>query len=573
MLLRLSIHNIALIESMDLEFGGGLNVLSGETGAGKSIIVDALGLVRGDKTQRMLVGLYGDSARVEGVFDVGANAAALAAMSEYGLDGSEGLLILSREIGKSGPSICRANAQTVTLAALRRLGDALVDIHGQHEHQSLFDQRTQMPMLDRFGGRETLEAVRAVAKAFRRYTEIEDRLREKFGDESDREKRMDFLRFQTEEIAAARLRPDEEEELSALRKRMQNAQRITDTLTEAYDLLYGDTDGRAATAAVDRALSGFEQIRALDPEYERLAEKLRSAYYALEEIALDVRDLRAAFSYDPQLLEETQTRLDRIARLKRKYGPTVRDVLAFYESAAKELEELENSAEVIARLESERAGLAETLFSQCTALHRARAAAAGRLAEQVRAQLKDLGLEKARFEIALSSPPASPGEAGGRMGPGGFDNIEFLISPNVGQDLMPLARIVSGGEASRIMLALKTIVAELDDVGTLVFDEIDTGLSGRIAHIVAQKLGMIAKDRQVLCITHLPQIAAMADAHFLIEKSDDSKKTFVSVSRLDPEGEIGEIARLSGAGRDKTAVKAHARQMKSEADAFKRGRG
>jgi len=203
-------------------------------------------------------------------------------------------------------------------------------------------------------------------------------------------------------------------------------------------------------------------------------------------------------------------------------------------------------------------------------LHSARKAAATRLAQQMRAQLKELGLEKARFDIAFDPPPGSPEEAVERTGPNGFDRIEFLISPNVGQDLMPLSRIVSGGEASRIMLALKTIVAELDDVGTLVFDEIDTGLSGRIAHIVAQKLGRIALGRQVLCITHLPQIAAMADTHFLIEKSDDSKKTYVSVERLSPDGEIVEIARLSGAGRDRTAVKAHARQMKIEADAFKK---
>ena len=573
MLLRLSIHNIALIESMEIEFSGGLNVLSGETGAGKSIIVDAMGLVRGDKTQRMLVGRKGDVARVEGVFDVAGNAAAEAVMDEYGLEDSEDLLILSREIGQNGRSICRANAQAVTLAALRRLGDALVDIHGQHEHQSLFDPKTQIPTLDRFGGRETAEAVRAVTQTYRKYRELQTRLKETFGNEGEREKRMDFLRFQAQEIGAAQLKPDEEETLTALRKRMQNAQRITDTMNEAYDLLYDDAEGRAAIAAVDRAFSQFEQIRALDSDYDRLAEKLQSAYYALEEIALDVRDLRAAFSFDPQLLEETQARLDRIARLTRRYGPTVKDVLSFYESAVQEIDELENSAEIIARLESECAELEETLFAQCTALHRVRRAAAARLSEQVRAQLMELGLEKARFDIAFDPPPGSPGEARERTGPEGFDRIEFLISPNVGQDLMPLARIVSGGEASRIMLALKTIVAETDDVGTLVFDEIDTGLSGRIAHIVAQKLGRIALGRQVLCITHLPQIAAMADAHCLIEKSDDSKKTFVTVTRLDPDGEIIEIARLSGAGRDGTAVQAHARQMKAEADAFKQGAG
>ncbi|MFZ5975857.1 MAG: DNA repair protein RecN [Bacillota bacterium] len=572
MLLRLCIQNIALIDNVELDFGEGLNVLSGETGAGKSIIVDALGLVCGEKSKRMLVGGQGESARVEGVFDVSSNEPVRRLMSELGIEDSEGMLILSRELNKNGRSICKVNAQMVTLSVLKQLGDVLVDIHGQHEHQALFDPRSQLFMLDRFGGREIMDAGTAAAQSYHRYKELHKQLRTRFGDEGEREKRLDFLRFQTDEIRAASLKEDEEEKLIALRKRMQNARRIMDTLSEAYDLLCEDADGRRAVlGTVDHAAELFNQIRGLDDGYAQLAEKLQSAYYTLEEIAYDVRDLRASFEFDPMALEEAQVRLDQIARLKRKYGPTVRDVLVFYETARRELDELENSAGLREKLAKECAQIEKTLLAQCRTLHEARKSAALRLAALVREQLSELGFKKAQFEIAFQPPPEDLESGGSRLSAGGFDAIEFMISPNPGQALMPLARIVSGGEASRIMLALKTIVADLDAIGTLVFDEIDTGLSGRMAHVVARKLGVIAKGRQVLCITHLSQIAAMADIHFLIEKTDDAKKTAVSVLRLDKDGEINEIARLSGAGSDMAAALAHARLMKIEADAFKQG--
>lgn len=573
MLLRLSINNIALIESMELGFHDGLNVLSGETGAGKSIIVDAMGLLRGEKTKRMLIGHFGESARVEGAFDISGMDSVESLVFELGIEDSEGMLILSRQIGKNGRNICRANTQMITLSALKQLGDMLVDIHGQHEHQALFDTKSQISMLDRFGGKEVLEAAESVAKTHRRLRETQRQLTERFGDEGEREKRMDFLRFQVGEIKAAKLNENEEDELIILKRRLQNAERIMDALDRTYGLIYEESDGRQAVlGALNHAISLFDQIRGIDKDYAVLSEKLQNAYYSLEEIAYDVRDLRASFEYDPQLLEEAQVRLDMIARLKRKYGATVSDVLAFYGSARQELDDLENSAELIEKLTKACAQLEETLFSQCLTLHGARKSAAARLSGLVRGQLSDLGLQNARFEISMQPPP-DPRDMGARMTANGFDSIEFMISPNPGQELMPLSRIVSGGEASRIMLALKTIVAELDAIDTLVFDEIDTGLSGRIAHVVAKKLGMIAKGRQLLCITHLPQIAAMADAHYLIEKTDDMKTTTVTVEQLDRNGEIKEIARLSGAGRNKTAVEEHARLMKTEADAFKKNVG
>jgi DNA repair protein RecN (Recombination protein N) len=571
MLCRVSIQNIALIDAMELDFGQGLNILTGETGAGKSIIVDALGLVRGVRPKRLLTGGKGASARVEAVFDVSQNEAARERMAALGIEDDDGMLILSRQINANGKSLCKANAQMITLAALRQLGDTLADIHGQHEQQAVFDAGSQMSMLDRFGGAQIKEAKDAVREKYHRYKELTRRLSELYGDPGEREKRADFLRFQLKEIKAVKPDEKEETELLAVRERMQNAEQIVDALNEAYALLYeGGDGGPAALEATDRARGLMGRIQGFDGAYAAVAEKLNNAYYMLEEIAFDIRDLRAGFEFDPDILEQTQARLDQLSRLKRKYGGTIASVLEFYESARAELDALDTGADRREQMEKELNALETALYKDCVALHKARKAAAQRLGALVREELSELGLKNARFDIALEELPASLTE-GARLSEDGLDRIEFRISPNPGQQLMPLSRIVSGGEASRIMLALKTIVAELDDIGTLVFDEIDTGLSGRIAHVVAHKLGKIARDRQVLCITHLPQIAAMADAHWLIEKTDDTKRTSVHVRRLDADQGIREIARLSGAGGEVTdAALDHARQMKDGADAFKK---
>jgi len=420
MLCRVNIQNIALIDAMELDFGQGLNILTGETGAGKSIIVDALGLVRGVRPKRLLTGGKGDSARVEAVFDVSQNEAARERMAALGIEDDDGMLILSRQINANGKSLCRANTQMITLAALRQLGDTLADIHGQHEQQAVFDAGSQMSMLDRFGGARIKEAKDAVREKYHRYEELTRRLAELYGDPGEREKRADFLRFQLKEIKAVKPDQKEEAELLAVRERMQNAEQIVGALNEAYALLYEGADGgSAALEATDRARGLMDRIQGFDGAYAAVAEN-----YMLEEIAFDIRDLRAGFEFDPDILEQTQARLDQLSRLKRKYGGTIASVMEFYESATAELEALDTSADRREWMEKELNALEAALYKDCVVLHKARKAAAERLGALVREELTELGLKNARFDIALEELPASLTE-GARLSEDGLDRMEF----------------------------------------------------------------------------------------------------------------------------------------------------
>lgn len=569
MLERLSIKNIALIDSIDIDFYAGLNVLSGETGAGKSIIVDALGLLRGKKSNRMLIGKYAEDARVEGVFDISSNALVKSIMNELELEYDEGTLILTRQIYSSGRSVCKANMNIIPLSTLKLLGGSIVDIHGQHEHQALFDQNSQMNMLDRFGGSEINVARGEMVSCLVQYKEKKKKLVSMFGSDAEREQRADFLRYQIKEIEGVNPSETEEEELISTKNRMLHAEKILKTYSNAYDLLYDGMDEQlSALNQIDQAVSSFKDIVDLDQEFATVANKLENTYYVLEEIAYEVRDKRAEFEFDQDIMEQTNQRLDAITRLKRKYGSSLKEVLDFYNKSKIELEQIENSEHIREQLLKECKNLESQLFEYCNDLHKHRKKWAKKLVDEIGIQLCELGLKNAKFDISIEAPTKEEFPKVS-VTDKGFDDIEFIISTNLGQELMPLAKIVSGGEASRIMLALKTIIAELDDIDSLVFDEVDAGLSGHMAHVVARKLGAISRERQILCITHLPQIAAMGDIHYLIEKHDENNKTKVFVNKLDDESMIKEIARLSGGGNNQLIAFKHAKEIKTEASQFK----
>ena len=562
MLQSLYLENIALIEKLGIELFPGFNVLTGETGAGKSIIIDAVNFVLGERTSRDLIRNGAARAKVEAVFNLNEGDAAFAALDALGIEYDGNELILSRELSAAGRNACRVNGTLVPVASLKSVSDTLVDIHGQHEHQALLDAENHISYLDAYCHAESLPIIEKIDAIVSRRNELMLKRNSGFSSEREREREMDMLRYQIEEIASANLEAGEEERLNAEKTVLLNAERIRTALETAHMALSGAEEG-SALSAIDTARRSMRDIAALNKDYEALGDKIEELYYAAEDISFVLRDTSENVESDMQRLEEIEQRLKLISDLKRKYGRTVEDVIDFGKDAETKLNELENAEALAAELDAKLDKLKAEYNVAADELSKVRRAAGDRLKRNVLNELKDLGMAKAMFDVALSDA------SGGEPRKGGRETAEFMLSANPGEPLKPLEKVASGGELSRIMLCFKSIFADNDRVPTLIFDEIDTGISGRTAAVVGEKMLGIAKKHQVICVTHLAQIAALAEAHLMVRKYDDGKNTFVETRQLNEEEKVQRIAQMMDGESDSPSALTHARELIARADKIK----
>lgn len=553
MLTSLHIENIAVIEKAELELGGGLNVLTGETGAGKSMVIDAINAVLGERVSRDAVRTGSNQARVTALFSA-MSPRVCDALSEMGFPPDEdGALLIQRTISAEGKGSCRINGQPATVSVLRAVGRMLVNIHGQHENQALLSPERHVRYLEQMGGllplREEYDA------AWQKYGDARRKLEETRMDEGMKARQTDMLRFQIDEIEGAELQPGEEEELRAQRRLYRNAERIAVSLNEARTALSGDEESEGAVSLISEALSGLQDAGKYAEEMAELASRVESLSYDLEECAEELRDYATHLDFEPGALERVEERLDAIRRVTSKYGGDEQAALDFLEKARTELDGIELSDVRAARLQKELDAARAQAEETAGRLSKARARAAKAFEKQVGEELAFLDMPGVRLRVAME--PVD-------LGPGGLERVEFLIAANPGEEPRPLAKIASGGELSRMMLAFKSVMADADDIDTLVFDEIDTGISGRAASKVGIKLRQTARSRQVLCVTHLAQIAAQAHHHFLIEKSVRGGRTYTGVVPLDGEERENELARIIG-GEVSPAAREAAREMLGKA--------
>jgi DNA repair protein RecN (Recombination protein N) len=566
MLTELRLRNLAVIEAVTVPLAPGLNAVTGETGAGKSIVVDAILLVMGARAQPDLIRAGAESAVIEAVFQLGPQDPAATILEEAGHPAPEGALVVKREISRTGRHRVFVNDSPATVALLERLGETLIELHGQHEHQRLMEPARQLDLLDRYA--ETEGARAQVAALVGEWEAARTELQRLSEEAREGKRREDLLRFQLSEIDAVRLREGEEDELRTERRRLQHAERIAVGLAEVTALLYDDE--RSASARLRRAGVLLRELAGYDPDLGAPAEALGEAEAYLEEAVGRARALRDRAPNDPGRLAAIDDRLDAIVRLKRKYGETATAVAAFRADVAATLDRLERHDEVMAELEGRVARAAETAGGAALALGEARTVAASRLERQIQKELRGLGMEHARFRLALRREAVSEGElaAGGarwRVGRRGIEVAEFLFSANPGEEPRPLAKVVSGGELSRTMLAVRTVLSAAGDVPTMVFDEVDAGIGGRVSEVVGQKLAATARGRQVLCVTHLAPIAVYATHHLRVEKTPSRDRTRTTVAALEGAARVEELARMLGGERITEATRRAARELLREA--------
>lgn len=563
MLLTLSMRNVALIESLTLEFQRGLHVMTGETGAGKSIVVDAVNLVLGGRADRELIRTGTEKAWVEAAFDISDCAKAQELLASQSLEAEGGTVTLYREITRSGRNLCRVCGVTMPVAFLRELAALLMDVHGQHEHRFLMEPKYHMQFLDAFGGAEHQAILAQTAQAYQAFI-TNHRAYARLVKENERKnRRLEELRADLAVMKKAHLKPGEEESLTQERDRLRHGEKIRLALSAAESALSaGSEEGGGVVSAWRGATQALHGIAGLAPEYQAIEERMESLGYEIEEVAYDLSRLRDANDFDPQRAETVESRLDLIRRLERRFGPTLEDVLTAQKSMQEEYEHLNGLEDQVERMGAEHKRLLAA-YRQCArTLTQRRTELARSFEAAMMEQLKDLGMEKTVFQVAFAPRP----QRQPMPQSDGDDVIEFMISPNPGEPLKPLSKIASGGELSRLMLAVKSLEAAQGGVGTMVFDEIDTGISGRMAQVVAEKMAAIAARRQVLCVTHLPQIAAMADHQLLVEKHQEADRTHTTVRLLDHEGRVAELARMiGGAGDSDESARQHAERMLMEA--------
>ena len=532
MLELLHIENIAIIEAADIEFAPGFNALTGETGAGKSIVIDSLSAVLGQRTSRELIRTGAEKAFVSAAF----SGMAPELTEELGIQPeADGTLLLQREIQTDGKNVCRVNGRPVTVGQLRALGARLLNIHGQHDGQQLLDEEQHIVYLDSFGRVESLAIT--YAEKYKNFTDIRRQIGALQMDEAEKARRVDTLQYQIEELRRAKLTPGEEEELTARRGMLRNAEKFLDAVAGADYALNGDDSGGGALSALRQAQDALGGVRHLDDAFGQLYERLGEAYSEVYDIAATVEDKRGELDVSPGELDRVESRMDLLYRLKKKYGATVEDMLDYQARCEAELAQIEDAGDTLARLEQALSKAEKEARQAAQALSDARKAAADRLTAQILTELQQLDMGKIRFAVDFAEKP---------LDSDGMDTVRFLMSANVGEELRPIHKIASGGELARIMLAMKNVLSEQDHVGTMVFDEVDTGVSGRAAQKVAEKMARISRRKQVLCVTHLPQLAAMADTHFSVEKGERGGRTYTEVRRLDREQRRRELARLTG---------------------------
>lgn len=555
MLELLHIENIAIIEAADIEFAPGFNALTGETGAGKSIVIDSLSAVLGQRTSRELIRTGAEKAFVSAAF----SGTAPELTEELGIQPeADGTLLLQREIQTDGKNVCRVNGRPVTVGQLRALGARLLNIHGQHDGQQLLDEEQHIVYLDSFGRVESLAIT--YAEKYKNFIDIRRQIGALQMDEAEKARRVDTLQYQIEELRRAKLTPGEEEELTARRGMLRNAEKFLGAVAGADYALNGDDSGGGALSALRQAQDALGGVRHLDDAFGQLYERLGEAYSEVYDIAATVEDKRGELDVSPGELDRVESRMDLLYRLKKKYGATVEDMLDYQARCEAELAQIEDAGDMLVRLEQALSKAEKEARQAAQALSDARKAAADRLTAQILTELQQLDMGKIRFAVDFAEKP---------LDSDGMDTVRFLMSANVGEELRPIHKIASGGELARIMLAMKNVLSEQDHVGTMVFDEVDTGVSGRAAQKVAEKMARISRRKQVLCVTHLPQLAAMADTHFSVEKGERNGRTYTEVRRLDREQRRRELARLTGGSHVSQTMLDGAEELLVQAEKFR----
>ncbi|MBQ9378060.1 MAG: DNA repair protein RecN [Schwartzia sp.] len=561
MLKTLTVWNFALLEHVEIDFDAGLNILTGETGAGKSILIDALGAVLGHRLSSDAIRTGCDWLRVEAIFDIAGEKRLHELLADQAIDDEDDSLIVTRQITAKGKNVILVNGCHVTVGTLRAIGEFLVDIHGQHENLALVRAENQFALID--GSDDAVPKLRAeYAEAFRAWKEADEALAEKKSSAETSADRMDMLKWQAKEIGDANLRPLEDEELEAEINRLSNAERITENVEEAAALLSGGAESEGILANVGALQRRVEALRQFDKTFEEAAPMLEDAVCQLKEVFYAVQGYRDGLEFDPERLDELQARMDVIDRLKRKYGASIEEVLAYRDKIENEIESFENYDEIVAALKKKREETRAEAGRRAALLTAARKEAAQKLSAAIVEQLIALGMPDAKLNVSLC-----PAELSAR----GADEIEMMFSANAGEPEKPLSKVASGGELSRVALAVKTVAAAGDSVAqSMVFDEIDTGIGGKTAQMVAERIALAASRKQVLCITHLPQIACMADVHYYLEKTAKDGKTSTDVRTLPPKERAKEIARMASGADATEASLTNAKEMIARAAAIKK---
>ncbi|WP_353990393.1 DNA repair protein RecN [Pediococcus argentinicus] len=543
MLEEISITNFAIIDKLDVTFNAGMTVLTGETGAGKSIIIDAVGLLAGGRASVDFIRTGEKKAVLQGVYRAENNDKTNQALESLGIDSDDSEIIITREIQANGRNICRINGIIVNLAALKQVGETLIDIHGQNEHQELMDPEKHLGMLDQFDS-SVQQYKYDYEQAFKKYQKLNTQLQKYTANEQEWNQRLDMLQFQDKEIEEAQLVPDEDKDLEQKREHLINFQAISDALTNSYQALENE-DGSSASDLIGSAMNELDGIAKFEDDYETMAGDVKSAYYTVQDVTNQIRDALDDLEWNEGELDTVEQRLETIRQLKRKYGDSINDILTYHDEIKKELDSMTGDSTNLDDLSDQVQKLYQTALDKGEKLSEYRHDMAKRLEDRIKVELNQLYMEKTTFKTVftkLDEPNIS-----------GIDQAEFYIQPNPGEDLRPLVKIASGGELSRIMLALKTIFAQSDGVTSIIFDEVDTGVSGRVAQAIADKIHDIAEFSQVLCISHLPQVAAEADNQLFVSKDIVHDRTETKVQCLDYKGRVQEIARML-AGTDVTTL-------------------
>lgn len=549
MLNHLSIKNVAVIDKLEASFGEGVSVLTGETGAGKSIIIDSINMILGDRANKELVRYGTDKAVVQAVFD--APEEVMDILAENDIDCEDGQIIITRQLTAEGKSMARINGMAVTLGILRDISDKLINIHGQHDNQALLTPARHVAFLDAYAENE--ELVNEYKSLLSQKRAIERQIASLDMEEQEKMQKIDLLEYQVNEIKKASLEKGEEEDLRTQRDIYANAEQITSSVSEAYQNVYGGDEAQSAYDGISIAVDALSQISDLNPHIQSMRDTLSELMYTLEDTAHELKEFGDTVEFDEQTLNDIEERLDMISRLKRKYGGSVELVLEHLKNAERELNDIRLGDEKTEELKAELKTVTDTLAEKGRQITESRRKSAAVLESGIETALHELNMEKSKFKVNIESCV--------EFYDNGMDKVEFLISTNPGEPLKPLVKIASGGELSRVMLAIKSILADSDGVDTLIFDEIDTGVSGKAAHAIAKKLSAIGRGKQVICISHLPQLASMADNHYLIQKNMDGDMASTTLLELDTEGRELELARIIDGGEITELARSHARQM------------
>lgn len=561
MLAELSIRNFAIIDSLSVSFKKGLTVLTGETGAGKSIIIDAIGLLIGGRGSTEFVRYGTQKAEIEGLFHIHTGHRVYDKCEEVGITISDEMVVLKRDITENGKSICRVNGKLVTLSVLKEIGQALVDIHGQHETQYLMQPDKHLFLLDSFGDKVFKKELFTYEATFKEFKEIQKQLSELTKNEQEIAQRIDLLDYQYEEISGANLIPDEDIRLEEEKRMLGNFEKIHGSLQDAYHNLYGEGKG---LELISSGLADFSQVAALDESLKADEEQFGNSFYVLEELTYKIRDMLDSLEYNPERLNSIELRLDEISKLKRKYGSSVKEIIDYGEKIKNELELIQNKDNHIEELKKKQAKIVSKLENSGKKLTKKRTETAKTLKMKIQQQLKELYMEKTKFEVIVKQNNDY------QFLKTGMDTVEFFISPNPGEPLKPLSKVASGGELSRIILALKTIFSENQGITAIIFDEVDTGVSGRVAQAIAEKIYRVSIGSQVLCISHLPQVAAMSDTHLHISKDTYHGRTVTKVLSLKTDEKVNEIGRMISGVEITDLTKQHAKELLELAESIKK---